>query len=243
MTERFWLLRANARTFGLILLSLAVIGIAAGFYYFGDLLSLENLALRERELRQWQENHLFRAVALSFVIYVAVVGVSLPGATVMTVVLAWLFGFWIALPLVSFASTSGAAIAFWGCRFLFGEHLRSITGRKLEKHIRAFEAEGAYYLFALRLFAGVPFFVINLAMGVTKIRLGTFWWVSQVGMLPGTVVYVYFGASLPSLEQLVERGMGGILSWPLLLSLTLLGVFPLAIKRLSSRFGKTRRPT
>ena len=235
----------SVRNSWLISLVLAVVlffGIY-GIYHYSDLLSIEQLTIREQELRHWQENHLIQATGLSFLIYIVVTGISFPGATGLTVVMAWLLGFWVALPLISFASTLGASIAFLGCRFLFGELLRKKISHKWEQQIRVVEKEGAYYLFALRLFPGVPFFAINLIMGMTKIRLRTFWWVSQAGMLPGTIVYVYFGDSLPSLSQLMEQGISGLLSWRLLLSLILLGIFPITIKRLHSRFGKACRQT
>lgn len=101
----------------------------------------------------------------------------------------------------------------------------------------ALEREGAFYLFTLRLIPVVPFFVVNAVMGLTRIRATTFWWVSQIGMLPGTAAFVYAGSTVPSLEVLAKEGVGKVLSWQLVLGFVILGLFPLAVKKLVSLFA------
>ncbi|MEZ5942696.1 MAG: TVP38/TMEM64 family protein [Planctomycetaceae bacterium] len=215
-----------------ILLVVAAAVCTAG-YFLRDYLTLSALAAREAQFRQFQVNHPVAVYLVAFFIYVAVTGASLPGATPMTLVFAWLFGFWRALLLVSFASTAGASIAFLTSRYL----LRSAVESRFAKQVKSFneliEREGGFYLFTLRLIPLVPFFVINLAMGLTSLPLWQFWVVSQIGMLPGTAVYVYAGASVPDLTTLSKQGVSGIITPQLLVAFILLGLFPLLIKQLS----------
>ena len=174
--------------------------------------------------------------AVAFLVYVAVTGLSLPGAIVLTLTCGWLFGFWRGLVLVSFASTTGATVAFLMSRFLLRDSIQRRFGDRLATFNQALEREGAFYLFMLRLIPAVPFFVINVVMGLTPIRSRTYWWVSQIGMLPGTAVYVYTGASVPNLATLAEKGFQGILSPQLLMAFALLGLVPLVLKKVVQRF-------
>jgi uncharacterized membrane protein YdjX (TVP38/TMEM64 family) len=214
----------------------------ASFLYwrFGDTLSLESLAAREAELRQFQDQHPWLVYGLAFVVYVTVTGLSLPGAAGMTLVFGWYFGLWRGLVMVSFASTAGATVAFLLSRYLFRESIQNRFGDRLASFNESLEREGAFYLFTLRLIVAVPFFVINVVMGLTPIRTRTYWWVSQLGMLPGTAVFVYAGDSVPDLETLAAKGAGGILSTQLMIAFLLLGLFPLAIKRIMARFRPDR---
>jgi len=195
---------------------------------------LAALADRETRLREQAEAHPAAAMAIAFVTYVVVTGLSLPGAAAMSVACGWLFGFWRALVLVSFASTTGATIAFLLSRHLFGRAIQSRYAERVAAFNAAIEREGAFYLFTLRMIPQVPFFVINVAMGLTKLRTTTFWWVSQLGMLPGAAVFVLAGSSVKSLRELEERGLASLLDWKLALALALLGLAPLALKRLIS---------
>jgi uncharacterized membrane protein YdjX (TVP38/TMEM64 family) len=148
----------------------------------------------------------------------------------MSVAYGWLFGFWRALVLVSFASTAGATVAFVLSRYLFGQWIQARYGGRLTAINEAIDREGAFYLLTLRLIPQVPFFLLNAAMGLTKIRVGTYWWVSQLGMLPGTIVFVFAGASAPSLKTVANRGLASLLDGRLITALVLLAVLPLAIK-------------
>src|SRR5204863_7676397 len=119
----------------------------------------------------------------------------------------WAFRFWPALILVSFASTAGDIVAFLLSRYFVGDFLQARYGQRLAALNAAVERDGAFYLFTLRLIPRVPFFVVNVAMGLTRLPTLTFWWVSQLGMLPGTIVYVLAGASAPSLTQIADHGL------------------------------------
>ena len=173
--------------------------------------------------------------AIYFVLYVAVTGLSLPGAAVLTLVGGYVFGLAWGVLLVSFASSLGALLAFWVARFLLRDFVKSRHPRLIAKIDGGIVREGAFYLFALRLVPLFPFFAINLAMGLTALRSWTFYWVSQVGMFAGTICYVNAGAQLESIET-----PGDILTAPLLLSFALLGLFPL-IARVLLKIIKARR--
>ncbi len=220
----------------------AIVIVAGGVYYnFRDQLSLAALANHEAQLVKYGESHPLLIVVLAFVVYVSVTGLSLPGAAVLTLAIGWLFkllfgpgwGYAIALTTISFASTSGATIAFVMSRYLFRDFVQSKFSERLEKFNEALEREGAFYLFSLRLIPAVPFFVINVVMGLTPMKVWTFWWVSQVGMLIGTAVYVYAGWSVPSAQQLAEEGVS--IPWQVLVGFVLLGLFPLVAKKVMHR--------
>lgn len=219
------------------MLALLVAGAGGAFWLFGDPLSFEYLATQESALREYRQGNPFWATIVAIAIYIAVAGFSLPGAVVLTLACGWYFGFWHGLLVVSFGSTGGATLAFLMTRYLFQGWVQQKFARRLESINEAFDREGALYLFTLRLIPAVPFFVINAVMGLTKIRAVTFWWVSQLGMLPGTAAYVYAGSTVPSLMQLEEAGVGTVISWQLLLAFAILGLLPLAIKRLVAFFA------
>lgn len=165
-----------------------------------------------------------------FALYVIVTALSLPGAAIMTLAAGALFGFWIALAMVSFASSAGATLAFLASRFLFHDAVQNRFGERLKKLNEGVKKEGAFYLFTLRLVPVVPFFIINLVMGLTPIKARTFYWVSQVGMLAGTAVYVNAGTQLGQIDSL-----GGLLSPQLLGAFVLLGIFPWIAKAIMNR--------
>ena len=222
--------------FKLVLLAAALALISIAYALFGDFLSLETLANSEEALRDWREKHVAKSVVLSFLVYVSVAGLSLPGAMLLTLFLGWFLGFGLGLLVVSLASSAGATLAFLISRFFLRDFVQNKFGNRLKTFNESLQREGAFYLFALRLIVVVPFFIINLAMGATPIRTWTFWWVSQLGMLPGTAVYVYAGASFPSLSDLVEKGGQGILTPQLIFALLLLGLFPIVVKKILKRF-------
>ncbi|MEM9352679.1 MAG: TVP38/TMEM64 family protein [Planctomycetota bacterium] len=224
----------------------AVAAVAAfGVWQFGDKLSLDYLATQESTLKQYQQDHPVLTYGLAFLVYAAATGLSLPGAAlVLTLSYGWFFGMAAGLILVSFASTAGATMAFLISRFLFRDSIQSRFGDRLDKFNQALEREGPFYLFTLRLIPAVPFFVINVVMGLTPIRTLTFWWVSQLGMLAGTAVFVYAGSSVPTLAELAENGAGGILTPKIFAAFVVLGLFPLAARWLMARFkpGSTDTP-
>jgi pyruvate/2-oxoglutarate dehydrogenase complex dihydrolipoamide dehydrogenase (E3) component/uncharacterized membrane protein YdjX (TVP38/TMEM64 family) len=219
-----------------LLLSLVILAIA-GFFFFdlGQYLSFEYLKAQRDQLIAWRQSQPLLVAGLFFLVYVLVTALSLPGAAVMTLGVAAVFGLWWGLLLVSFASSIGATLAFLIARFLLREPVQRRYGKRLKAINAGIEKDGAWYLFSLRLVPIFPFFVINLAMGLTPIRTWTFYWVSQLGMLAGTLVYVNAGTQLGELES-----TAGILSPELLASFILLGLFPLLAKRLLA-FLKSRR--
>ena len=159
-------------------------------------------------------------------IYVLVTGLSLPGAAVMTLAGGALFGLAVGTVVVSFASTIGATISCLVSRFLLQEWVQGKFGDKLASINQGIEKEGAFYLFSLRLIPVFPFFMINLVMGLTKLPIFTFYWVSQLGMLSGTAVFVNAGKELAKIDSL-----SGILSPTLLLSFAFIGIFPITVKK------------
>jgi len=212
--------------------------LSAGIIYlqFSDQLDLDSLARRELQLRTWKSDHPILVYAVAVLVYVTITGLSLPGALILTLVYAWYFEFVPALIVVSFASTAGATLSFLLSRYLLRDSIQSRFGDRLKKVNDAFEREGGFYLFTMRLIPAIPFFTINLLMGLTSIRVVTYWWISQLGMLPGTAVYVYAGSSVPDLNTLKEKGTAGILLPELIAAFVLLGVFPIVVKKVTERF-------
>ncbi len=226
----------------LILVALAAV-MLLGYFQFRDVLSLENLAEQEGKLREWKNANPVLVLGAAFLLYVAITGISLPGATGLSLVYGWFFGWIPGVVLVSFASTTGATVAFLLSRYLFRDTMDRRFGDRLAAFDRNLEEDGPFYLFTLRLIPAVPFFVINVVMGLTKMKTWTYWWVSQVGMLPGTLVYLYAGSSVPSLRELAETGVGGLLSTNMFIALAILGLFPITVKKIMDRFKRNGKHT
>ena len=212
-----------------LLLLAVVAALVAGFFASGlqQHLSLDALKAQQQVLDQQVTNQPILASALYVGLYVLVTALSLPGAALLSLIGGALFGLGWGLLLVSFASTAGATLAMLISRFLLQDWVQQRFGSRLERINQGIDREGAFYLFALRLVPAFPFFLINLAMGLTRLPARTFWWVSQLGMLPGTLVYVNAGRELGQLDSLA-----GILSPGLLGAFVLLGLFPLIARRL-----------
>lgn len=217
---------------------LAVVGIVIGvvtmYVLFGDSLTLESLAEREDQLQRWHESYPLFVYFVAFVGYAALIGLSLPTAAALTLLFGWYFGLVRGVALVSFASTTGCMLAFLLSRTILRQGVNVRFGARLAQFNSALERDGAFYLFTLRMIPLVPLFVINLVMGLTPMRARTFWWVSQVGMLPGTIVYVYAGSSVPSLRSLADEGIGAVLTparaTRIIIAFALVGVFPLLVR-------------
>jgi len=198
-------------------------------------LTLDYLKTSREQFGQVYEASPVLVVGCYFLIYVATAALSLPGAAILTLAGGAFFGLFAGTVIVSFASTLGATLAMLLARFLLRDWVQSRFGEHLQTINSGIEQEGGFYLFTLRLVPTVPFFVINLGMGLTPLRVPTFYWVSQFGMLPGTLVYVNAGLELGKLETL-----GDLLSPPLLGSFVLLGVFPLLVKKLVTVIQRRR---
>ena len=173
-------------------------------------------------------------IAVYMLIYIFITALSLPGAAVMTILGGAIFDLVRGTIIVSFSSTIGATLACFVSRFLLRDWVQAKFDNKLTVINEGIKNEGAFYLFTLRLIPAFPFFVINLAMGLTKMPLFTFYWVSQIGMLAGTIVYVNAGKELAKIES-----FAGILSPSIIFSFILLGVFPLIIKKVMAAYKST----
>ena len=211
------------------ILVIAVLGLVVlAWFAFGpgDQLSLAALKARQADLAAQVAAAPGRAALVYCLVYVLVAALSLPGAALLTLVGGAIFGLVWGTLLVSFASSLGATLAFLTARFLLRDWVAGRFGARLQQVDQGMARDGAFYLFTLRLIPVFPFFLVNLLFGLTALPVRTFYWVSQLGMLAGTVVYVNAGTRLAELDSLA-----GILSPPLLLSFALLGVFPLLARR------------
>ncbi|NOR26236.1 MAG: pyridine nucleotide-disulfide oxidoreductase [Desulforhopalus sp.] len=220
-----------------IIIVLVIIGAVIGFFVFdlNQLLTLENIKSHQAEFQQWRDSAPVLVSLLFFTAYVLITALSLPGAAIMTLAAGGLFGLVWAFVIVSFASTIGATLAFLVSRYLLRDSVQKRFGDRLGPINKGIEREGAFYLFTLRLVPIFPFFLINILMGLTPIKTFTYYWVSQLGMLAGTVVYVNAGTQLAKIE-----GLSGILSPGLLFSFALLGVFPLLAKKMTEWLKKRK---
>jgi uncharacterized membrane protein YdjX (TVP38/TMEM64 family) len=203
------------------------------FLGLGQYLTLDYLKDSQDKFTQLYAANRFTVIGIYMAVYILVTALSLPGAAVMTLAGGAMFGFWVGLLIVSFASSIGATLACFVARFLLRDWVQNKFGEKLSTINRGIEKEGAFYLFSLRLVPIFPFFVINLAMGLTNMKLVTFYWVSQVGMLPGTMVYINAGKELGQIESL-----SGILSPGLIISFVILGLFPITVKKILYSYKK-----
>jgi pyruvate/2-oxoglutarate dehydrogenase complex dihydrolipoamide dehydrogenase (E3) component/uncharacterized membrane protein YdjX (TVP38/TMEM64 family) len=210
-------------------IGLAILAVAAVWAYrhfgLGDLLTLDALkSSRDSLVALYQSRPLFAAAGF-FAVYVAAAALSFPGATILTLAAGAMFGLWTGLLIVSFASSIGALLAFLVARHLLRDSVQSRFGKQLAPLNEGMKRDGAFYLLTLRLVPLFPFFVVNLLAGLTPIGAGRFYWVSQLGMLAGTAVYVNAGTQLASIQKPAD-----VLSPTLWLSFVLLGVFPLIAK-------------
>jgi pyruvate/2-oxoglutarate dehydrogenase complex dihydrolipoamide dehydrogenase (E3) component/uncharacterized membrane protein YdjX (TVP38/TMEM64 family) len=209
----------------------------ASFFYFNlnTYLTLEGLKSSIDDFRQWRDASPVLVLGGFFFIYVIVTALSLPGAAILTITAGALFGLVEGLLLASFASSVGALLAFLVSRYILRETIKRKFPERLSSIDKGMASQGPFYLFTLRLVPLFPFFLINLLMGLTSIKSWTFYWVSQIGMLAGTLVYVNAGTQLAQLDSLQ-----GILSFDLILSFVLLGIFPLIAKTIINIIKKQR---
>jgi pyruvate/2-oxoglutarate dehydrogenase complex dihydrolipoamide dehydrogenase (E3) component/uncharacterized membrane protein YdjX (TVP38/TMEM64 family) len=219
------------------ILILALIAAIIAFFLFdlGRFFTLDFIKQSQAQFGQLYTEKPLLVISSFFAIYVAVTALSLPGATIMTLAGGAIFGLVTGLIIVSFASTIGATLAFLAARFALGESVQKKFGARMAEINKGVEKEGAFYLFTLRLVPLVPFFVINLLMGLTKMKTWTFFWVSQLGMLLGTAVFVNAGTQLAKIDSLK-----GILSPGLLGSFVLLGIFPIIAKKIIEAIKKRK---
>lgn len=207
-----------------IIVALAVIAAIIAFFVFdlGRYFSLDYFKSQQANIIAYYQANPFQTAAIFFVIYVIAIGLSFPGAALLTLIGGAIFGLLWGTVIVSFASSIGATLAFLVSRFLLRDWVQSKFGERLKPINDGVAKDGPFYLFALRLVPVFPFFAVNLLMGLTPIKTLTYYWVSQLGMLAGTIVYVYAGTQLGQFK----------LSWQLGLALILLGLFPLVAKKI-----------
>src|SRR4030042_6638351 len=218
-----------------ILIVIAGLVAAVKVFHLDQYLTLSYLKGSLDKLKTLYENHSFMVIAGYFVIYVLTTSLSLPGASPLGIAGGALFGFWTATLVVSFASTIGATLACLVSRYLLRDWIQNKFGDKIAKVNEGIEKEGAFYLFTLRLIPIFPFWMINLVMGLTKMPLSRFYWVSQIGMLPGTMVFVNAGKELAKIESIKGFFFPG-----LIISFALLGIFPIAVKKLVAFYRKRK---
>ncbi|HDY91832.1 FAD-dependent oxidoreductase [Pseudoalteromonas sp. AS84] len=218
----------------LLLIAAAAVGL---FFHFDlhQLLTLDGLKGSMDQFNQYKEQSPLLVIGGFFLLYVVVTALSLPGAAILTLAAGALFGLVEGLLVASFASTIGATLAFLVSRYLLRDTIKQRFPERLAAIDAGVEKEGGFYLFTLRLVPVFPFFLINLLMGVTSIKSWTYYWVSQAGMLAGTFVFVNAGTQLAQIESL-----SGILSFNLILSFALLGIFPFIAKGILNVFKKRR---
>ena len=218
-------------------LALVLIGAIAAYFIFdlGQYLSLENFKASQADIVAAKVANPALYIAGFFLLYVAVTGLSIPGAAIMTLVAGALFGVVVGTLIVSFASTMGATLAFLSSRYVLRDWVQGKFGERLRAVDDGLEKDGAFYLFTLRLIPVFPFFVINLLMGLTRIKTGTFFWVSQIGMLPATMVFVNAGTQISRIDS-----TAGLLSPTLIASFVALALFPWAAKAIVAVVKRSR---
>ncbi len=214
-----------------ILIVAVLTSLAIAFFAFdaNEYLTLEYIKSQQQSLESYYQQNPGQSLSIYFITYVIIAGLSLPGAVIMTLAGGAVFGLLTGTIIVSFASTLGATIAFLASRYILRDSIQAKFGDKLAAINEGIRKDGAFYLFTLRLVPAFPFFLINLLMGLMPIRTLTFFFVSQIGMLAGTVVFVNAGTQLAKIETI-----SGILSPGLIFSFVLLGIFPFIAKKITS---------
>lgn len=212
-----------------------ILGLIFAFFKFNlsQYLTLDYIKSQQDTFASYYTENPFATIGIYLLVYITSTALSLPGAALLTLLGGGLFGLVTGTILVSIASTTGATLSFLVSRFILKDWVQQKFSKQLKTINDGVEKEGAFYLFTLRLIPVVPFFVINLVMGLTPMRTITFFFVSQIGMLAGTIVYVNAGTQLAQIDSLK-----GILSPSLLLSFVILGLFPIITKKALSFFKK-----
>jgi uncharacterized membrane protein YdjX (TVP38/TMEM64 family) len=220
-----------------VILALVLLGALVAYFVFdlGQILSLESFKASQADIVAAKDANPVLYISGFFLVYVAVTGLSIPGAAIMTLVAGALFGVLVGTIIVSFASTIGATLAFLSARFVLRDWVQGQFGERLRAIDDGLEKDGAFYLFTLRLIPVFPFFVINLLMGMTRIKTRTFFWISQLGMLPATIVLVNAGTQISLIES-----TAGLLSPALIASFVALAFFPWAAKGIVALVQRSR---
>lgn len=225
----------NKKKLSVIILLISIIGL---FFILdlGQYLDLTYIKSKQEAINNYYSiNPIFTAL-IFFISYILITGVSLPGASIMTLIGGAIFGVGWGTLLVSFGSVLGATMAFLVVRYLFHDFIQNRYSKQLEPINNGIKKEGGFYLFSIRLVPAFPFFIINALMALTPIKTINFALISQIGMLPATIVYVNAGTQLAKIESL-----GDILSKELIISFVLLGIFPLLTKKIMDYVKQKRQ--
>lgn len=224
--NRFWRWRR-------LILGAAIALFAVGAWWqYGSQVSVQQLADHEQDVRAWVTDHGYLAFLIGLAIFT--VASLAPGTPGKTFVYGWLFGFWQGVVLVNAASTIAAMISFGASRCLFRDAVQSRMGFFLDRVNRALERHGSQYLLTMRLMFA-PYTLMNYTLGATNVRTRTFCWTTQLGMLPGNLVFVYAASRLPGLQEIVDRGPASLISTDLIVALVLLSVLPIALRQYGGR--------
>lgn len=218
-------------TFSLLLVVIVVAGVL--FRRYG---SFELLVRHELRIRTFLATRPVSGFALGLISYFLLS--LIPGTGGKSVIYGWLFGFWPAVVIADCALTAAAVVTFLISRWLLRDVLRSRFALVMPRLDRAIERDGAYYLLALRMMHS-PYTATNYAVGATSMRTFSFWWSTQLGLIPSTMVFVFAGTQIPSLREVIQQGAGAVITPQLILSLVLMGVFPLMVRWLIRRLWKT----
>ena len=218
-----------------ILVVILLLILAFKLLNLGQYLNLAYLKESQAAFVTYYNDHKALTLITYMLIYITATALSLPGAVILTLAGGALFGLVTGTIVISFASTIGATLACAVSRYLLQDWVQAKFGDKLQNFNEGMEKEGGFYLFTLRLVPLFPFFIINLVMGLTKIPLKTYYWVSQLGMLPATIVYVNAGKEIGKIDSLA-----GILSPGLIVSFVILGIFPIAAKKILGKIRTSR---
>ncbi|MBT4963672.1 MAG: TVP38/TMEM64 family protein [Francisellaceae bacterium] len=205
-----------------------LIALIFSFFFFDlhSFFTLEYIKSSQKKFNIYFQEQPLVTIGIYFLIYVITTSFSFPGAALLTLLGGALFGVFLGTVVVSFASTIGATLAFLGARYLFRDMIQNKYSNKLQSINDGVDKEGAFYLFSLRLIPILPFFFVNLIMGLTKMKASQYFFVSQIGMLPGTIAYVYAGTALSKIEYLKD-----ILHFEVIMAFAVLGLLPLISKK------------
>ncbi len=216
------------------ILMIAVILAAALTWYVKHYVSMEDLVAQEERIREVITQRPWRSFALGFVIYALVSLV--PGTSGKSIIFGWLYGVWQGALLIIMGLSTAAMAIFYLSRYVCRGWIEHRYERFLTALNRHLKKEGAFYLITLRM-AHFPFSIINLASGASRVHAWTFYWTTVLGLLPGTAVFAYVGARLPSLDQLIANGPGSLVDTPLIVALSLSAVFPFIFRKVARRAG------
>jgi uncharacterized membrane protein YdjX (TVP38/TMEM64 family) len=229
---------SNTKRHQKLIVLVAFIALVAAFFYFGlnQYFSFDYLKSQQATLTAKVAENFWLAIAVFFLVYVMTAALSLPGAGILTIAGGAVFGLATGTIIVSFASSLGATLAFLGARFLFRDSVAAKFGPRLESIEKGIQKDGTFYLLSLRLVPAVPFFIVNLLMGLTSLKTRAFYGISQLGMLPGTIAYVYVGTQLAHINK-----PGDIISPGILSAFAVLGILPIAMRKLLQWLQERKR--